>query len=53
MMLTAIRNRERPRQVPLNDETEYTGGKLVYATADGFAFPLRSAGTVIILLFFI
>ena len=32
-------------QVPLNDETEYEGGRLVFATKDGLVYPPRPAGS--------
>lgn len=35
-------------QVPLNDSTEYTGGRLVYATHRGLIEPLRDAGSATI-----
>ena len=39
---------ERTMQVELNDETEYQGGRLVYATHRGFVEPARSAGCLTI-----
>ena len=32
--------------VALNDESEYAGGRLVFATAAGFEMPPRPAGNV-------
>ena len=32
-------------QVPLNDESEYTGGRLIYVTKDGAFVPSRDAGS--------
>ena len=32
-------------QVPLNDQSEYTGGRLVFVTKDGAFVPIRNAGT--------
>ena len=31
--------------VSLNDEAEYAGGRLVFATSSGFEMPRRPAGT--------
>jgi hypothetical protein len=31
--------------VALNDEAEYAGGRLVFATSSGFEMPRRPAGT--------
>lgn len=33
-------------QVSLNSDNEYRGGKLIYATKDGFEVPVRGEGTV-------
>eukprot|EP00931_Biecheleriopsis_adriatica_P082025 TRINITY_DN55409_c0_g1_i1.p1 TRINITY_DN55409_c0_g1~~TRINITY_DN55409_c0_g1_i1.p1 ORF type:complete len:340 (+),score=50.32 TRINITY_DN55409_c0_g1_i1:75-1094(+) len=35
-------------QIPLNDEAEYEGGKLLYVTAQGLEFPSRPAGSATI-----
>ena len=32
-------------QVALNDESEYEGGRLVYATDEGLVWPSRKAGS--------
>ncbi len=34
--------------VPLNGDDEYTGGRLMYATDEGFLVPLRPAGSATI-----
>lgn len=39
---------KRTMQVVLNGDTEYGGGKLVFATADGFVCPERPAGATTI-----
>lgn len=39
---------KRTMQIALNGDTEYGGGKLVFATADGFVCPERPAGAVTI-----
>ena len=38
----------RTMQIPLNNEAEYTGGRLVFATAKGFVQCQRQAGTATI-----
>ena len=35
----------RTMQVPLNGDDEYAGGRLVFATANGFVLPARPAGS--------
>ena len=35
-------------QVPLNDESEYDGGRLVWALPDGLTIPPRAAGSATI-----
>ena len=38
----------RTMQIPLNDPSEYEGGRLVFATNDGLAWPSRAAGSATI-----
>jgi predicted 2-oxoglutarate/Fe(II)-dependent dioxygenase YbiX len=35
-------------QIPLNNDTDYIGGRLVYATDNGFVIPSRPAGSATI-----
>ena len=37
---------KRTMQIALNDESEYDGGRLVFATAEGFVKPARPRGSV-------